>query len=767
MLICLLVALKSINVFGDYYVVDANNNGYGKPLVVQNIGDKVVVFCHNGRIYVSNNRGEKWVEHNFNRNIGYRNAVVREQTILGYSSYNKCVVYSQGGDTWEVYDMETDIHIIGKTNNGFLMILNNGKVLTSDSGKKGSWKQMGVYTIEGEIRDIAFIESTNTWVFIENYKVYSTKDFRTKAALQVMPKGLEDYYILSIASANNKLYLLNYDYGILETDSSFSPAKKVEIPYENELWNSKYFDIILDNAVPISITNTGFLVNGDKKVLAKTQESFQLILSFAVTSQDLFLIDQENKLHRYDLKMNKWIDVSVVPERTNDAVRTPKLKPGENWRYFIYPGYDSSITPSLTFSEGLAVMSLDGDRKGFIDESGNIVIPPRYTAANNFSEGLAAVSLHGSYGYIDKTGKMVIPNQYFSMYSFREGLAQVRIGNKFGYINKKGDLVIDAIYEEASPFSEGVAAVRLEGENLYIDKEGKIVLDMGDRNGYMFHDGFALFMKNGKAGVINKSGKEIIPAIYDTINVQSLSRVFFDKFAWVQKDGKWGLIDKNGKVIYPTKMDSVSYFTEGIMRILVDGKIGFMDSTGKVIIQPKYTYNGDLEWIANFGEGLVPIKVNKKFGFIDKTGKTVIPFEYDYAHYFVEGLCLVKKGNKYGYIDKTGKVVIRIQYTQASGFNEGLAIVQLNGKEGAIDKKGNTVIPFQYDSIRRFQEGYAKIMVGKKHGIINKKNQMIVAPQFDKIYDAENYGSKRNGYLTVLKDGLWGYIKLGHVENKK
>jgi hypothetical protein len=47
------------------------------------------------------------------------------------------------------------------------------------------------------------------------------------------------------------------------------------------------------------------------------------------------------------------------------------------------------------------------DRWGFVDQTGKLVIPPRFLNAGNFSEELAAVEVCSGWGYIDRSGKFV------------------------------------------------------------------------------------------------------------------------------------------------------------------------------------------------------------------------------------------------------------------------------------------------------------------------------------------------------------------------
>ena len=55
------------------------------------------------------------------------------------------------------------------------------------------------------------------------------------------------------------------------------------------------------------------------------------------------------------------------------------------------------------------------DKWGYIDTTGNVIIPFKYEYGNIlFTGGLAPVNLNGKYGYIDKTGAEVVPIEYMS-----------------------------------------------------------------------------------------------------------------------------------------------------------------------------------------------------------------------------------------------------------------------------------------------------------------------------------------------------------------
>ncbi|HSR52174.1 MAG TPA: WG repeat-containing protein [Acidobacteriota bacterium] len=104
-----------------------------------------------------------------------------------------------------------------------------------------------------------------------------------------------------------------------------------------------------------------------------------------------------------------------------------------------------------SFSQGLARFERD-EKFGFFDESGQVVIQPRFEFALPFSEGLAAVckgctrenhgehwsAVGGNWGYIDRSGRESIPFAYDEAASFEGGRARVVQDGQPQWIGKDG-----------------------------------------------------------------------------------------------------------------------------------------------------------------------------------------------------------------------------------------------------------------------------------------------------------------------------------------
>ncbi|MCL2356005.1 MAG: WG repeat-containing protein [Defluviitaleaceae bacterium] len=161
------------------------------------------------------------------------------------------------------------------------------------------------------------------------------------------------------------------------------------------------------------------------------------------------------------------------------------------------PVWDWNWDRRSTFSGGLAAVPVqiggephEGGRIkwGFIDMSGEFVIPPQFFSASAFSEGLAVVTVDdggspggfGLPGFIDISGNMVIEPQFAGAMSFSEGLSAVRVDtdgelSRWGFIDRVGNMVIEPQFERfervvPSRFSNGIAVVTVS-PRLYNHKD--------------------------------------------------------------------------------------------------------------------------------------------------------------------------------------------------------------------------------------------------------------------------------------------------------
>lgn len=137
-------------------------------------------------------------------------------------------------------------------------------------------------------------------------------------------------------------------------------------------------------------------------------------------------------------------------------------------------------------NEGLLAFKENEEGKyGYIDESGNVVIPTRYTSAQPFNEGRAVVNVAedygNSYGVIDRRGNFIIMPKYNDVNLLGESMISLgiaiskenpRIGSKYAIANADGKLLTDFIYYGVSNYSSGFASAYDSKYTFFIDRTG-------------------------------------------------------------------------------------------------------------------------------------------------------------------------------------------------------------------------------------------------------------------------------------------------------
>ncbi len=269
------------------------------------------------------------------------------------------------------------------------------------------------------------------------------------------------------------------------------------------------------------------------------------------------------------------------------------------------------------FSEGLARVQVSGlqlganAKWGFIDKTGSVVIDERQetsfgehsnigsdSAESAFHDGLAVIEVGGKKGYIDRTGKIAIPPEFTYVYPFSEGMAAVTKSasgdDGWGYIDKTGKWVIDPQFEWGSSFNQGLASVNRKHNCGYVNTTGTMVLQPPVSAGETdcatvwgdFVDGLSRWKFGKKYGYIDRNGKTVIKPRFD------LTFHFSEGLAAVVIGGKWGYIDSTGKmVIEPMTAMRAEDFHHGLAFVSTkDGKYGYIDKTGKYVWTPTLLY---------------------------------------------------------------------------------------------------------------------------------------------------------------------------------
>jgi len=322
---------------------------------------------------------------------------------------------------------------------------------------------------------------------------------------------------------------------------------------------------------------------------------------------------------------------------------------------------------------------------GFLDRSGNEIIPPIYEEAQAFSEGLAAVRVGGLWGYIDTGGRMVIPAVYGKARPFSEGLAAVQTdtgyySSHWGYINKQGEICIEPRFWDGGKFSGGYA---------------RVTLDFRDKDGFDTHS----------HGYIDLSGTVVLEDPVWTTYMEPTHFHSDGRFPVALSGGVYGFFNLDGKLVGDVSFAQIRSFSCSRAAVAIRTR------------NPDELKGALSELMGGSDEG--PLA----WGYIDTEGEWIVPPQLGYAEDFREGFALANTMNQSKYsqgghvfYDVHGGMVPGSPFCGADSFSYGLApVVTDDFSAFYIDSSGQRVLdlepPLRLISGGTFYDGIAKVAI--------------------------------------------------------
>jgi hypothetical protein len=512
------------------------------------------------------------------------------------------------------------------------------------------------------------------------------------------------------------------------------PAVKL-IPYQNytsKLWGYR------DSASYKTVVEPKYQV----------ARKFAEDLSAAKNGNQWYFID------RYGIEAIKVPDCDTIGNFLNGFAKIEKDKKVgclDKKGNMVIPMIYSQVGP---FIDGRAVI-VKGDLSvlqkggsvtlGFVDKTGKEIFNVDGQDLQYPSSGLSVYASGNKYGYLDLAGKLVIPCKFDYAENFVGSGAIVATNGKGGIINNTGNYTVEPQYDYLSFVSSKFIAVfngQLNNEGLpaagkygIIDKTGKFVLpqlydQMGANSGIVF------LIQNQKCGIADTlTGKILVPC-----EMEFIPR-FNEGIAYYQKGGKYGYIKEGGKILTQPLYETADDFSGGLSKVRQAGKTGFVNKAGVLLIPCIYGY---AEGPFN---GLWMVEKGSKYGFVSSKG-LIIPCLYDMALYQDNDMILVQKAGKEGLFDRNGKPLLECTYDRIDKFvsrmgygstSDMIARVQKGGKWGVVDSKGKLIIPVVYDDVMvqdfyNYESDAIKVKKGELWGTANLKGELITPCEYETIY---------------------------------
>ena len=206
------------------------------------------------------------------------------------------------------------------------------------------------------------------------------------------------------------------------------------------------------------------------------------------------------------------------------TIYTGEKNPKKIGRYKNVGSFTSDLCPVQDMNDKVLYIDKDGKKVLDVTEIGG----KKVQAAYNFFCGRAMINTEdGKWGYIDESGEPVIPIKYADAWNFSEDLAIIYLDTptyeddddgKWCVIDTEGNKLFTKRFNDVKPsefrYSGGLLEVTdVDGNYILIDTEGNIVQKMKEKcfTNYI-HDGlFVVYnTETSKAGLMDKEGEWVI-----------------------------------------------------------------------------------------------------------------------------------------------------------------------------------------------------------------------------------------------------------------
>ncbi len=153
-------------------------------------------------------------------------------------------------------------------------------------------------------------------------------------------------------------------------------------------------------------------------------------------------------------------------------------------------------------------------RWGYLRPDGSWAMPPQFTFARPFSEGVAAVRKGDRMGYLRPDGSEALPFRYLRAGEVEKGRSEAETETGMGVIRPDGETAFPDRFETASPFDNGIAWCQAKG---------------------------------GRWGPFLREGGFLLPPIYDDPGWESGHFLS----GWKSDDELENWFDRSGRIIVP------------------------------------------------------------------------------------------------------------------------------------------------------------------------------------------------------------------------
>ncbi|MFT7157047.1 MAG: hypothetical protein ACI8Q1_002062, partial [Parvicella sp.] len=335
---------------------------------------------------------------------------------------------------------------------------------------------------------------------------------------------------------------------------------------------------------------------------------------------------------------------------------------------------------------------------GVLDDSGSVVLSPKYAKIGFFVGDYTPVKLSLKWGVISKDDKIIVPIEFDKVELVSpifECYFKVFRDSGWGLIDREQNQLIENKYEQLiflDPHYYG-----LRNELHYLGKIGE---------GEIYKTGFTYLQKHTDGHFIGTENSNSYHLLDSTGRLVLESRIksfrfYFNSILVNTNDSTISVFKKNGTPVLAgiteveIQSDMLSYKIDGDTSVLFN------------LTTHQEFFRGTFDRILSIPDGFL-IQKNNKWAVVDSAGTNVSEWEFDEVVYTEGGYLRVKKNGVFGvWINVAGtwreSIPCRYEFIYRSG---PALLYSLNDKIGVLSLSGKRISGLKFDNIEVNDNGY-------------------------------------------------------------
>lgn len=333
------------------------------------------------------------------------------------------------------------------------------------------------------------------------------------------------------------------------------------------------------------------------------------------------------------------------------------------------------------------------------------------------------VKLNKKWGLINKQGELVLPPEYSAIDEFDEyGYAVMQRNGMVGLLNEAGREVLAARYDDIKVLDHDLIAVMDLGEWMVINLEGETILDKGYTKVEVWRGDYLAFQQNGKWGVVTKHGQQVVPPRFDEVYQEG------DQFFITRKGDLLGVIAARGQMVLENEASEVRIFNDSLLFYRLGRDWGAVNNRGREIIPAKY------KSFRRLSDLFITLEENNHvYLFSIPCGQLISDREYDEFYSFSRRYVLAKENRRLGLLDFCGRTVLEPKYSEIQAYQRDMFRVNVNGKWGVVNIDNEVIIPVGYDYIAPLKGAVCLVKKDGKFGVVNSRGEEVIEPAYGRI----------------------------------